>query len=131
MNILSKNYMLDEYGNYILPDEFNTDDVMIKAVRPLQPYENLIIEVDFVNGITKHFDVGKEIKCRPEFKPLADDIELFKKVRTHKYGGKDNPSYSVYWNDDIDISEIHLWFQGEETDKYKPKQEKNTFSKIY
>lgn len=72
----------------------------IKAVLPLP---NLKLSVQFLEGVTKTYDVKPLIDLIPMFSKLKDDIDLFSSVQTDVGG------YGVSWNDDLDISCDEIW----------------------
>ena len=77
--------------------------IRVKAVEPL---DDMILSVEFENGVKKKYDVKQLI---PKF-GVYDDLkynDLFKRVRV------DCGGYAVAWTDEIDISEYELWENGE------------------
>jgi len=78
--------------------------IKVKSVKPL---EDMILFVEFENGINKKYDVKQLI---PQFS-IYEDLkynDLFKRVHV------DCGGYAIAWNSDIDISECELWENGNE-----------------
>ena len=75
-------------------------DVDIVSVKPLN---NTILLVEFANGVFKNYDVSQLFNKYPQFKALEDKV-LFDEV---KHG-----RYFVYWNGELDIAEVELWYNG-------------------
>lgn len=76
----------------------------IKNVSALPEYK---LSVQFSEGVTKIYDVGKLISEYKMFKPLESQEGLF------EFATVDQGGYGVIWNDDIDISCDELWANGE------------------
>lgn len=74
----------------------------IKNVTALKDYK---LSVQFLEGITKIYDVSELIKTNSMFYDLKD-IELFYSVEVDVGG------YGIIWNDDIDISCDELFENG-------------------
>ncbi len=60
--------------------------------------------VTFKNGIKKIYDCSPLLEDN-NFKPLLNDA-LFNSVQVDKHG------YGIVWNDELDLSEAELWFNG-------------------
>jgi len=78
------------------------ENIKIKKVTPLQ---NLILLIEFNNGVHKKYNVDLLFNQFPEYrilehKPLFDTVYV------------DCGGYSVAWTPDIDISEWELWDNG-------------------
>ncbi len=73
-------------------------------ISSVQPYGQLTLKVLFENGVEKIYDCASLI-TRPMFQALSDSI-FFKTVK------KDPGGYGISWNDEIDISEDELWYNG-------------------
>jgi len=76
-------------------------------VKSVEPLEDMILFVEFENGINKKYDVKQLI---PQFS-IYEDLkynDLFKQVHV------DCGGYAIAWNSDIDISECELWENGNE-----------------
>ena len=78
------------------------ESVKIKEVIP-QP--NLVLHVEFDNGVHKAYDVEMLFQQFPEYK-ILEHKPLFDTVYV------DCGGYSVAWTPDIDISEWELWDNG-------------------
>jgi len=63
---------------------------------------NLIIKVDFSNGIRKYFDCKKILNRRYEFRKL-ENPEYFKNIKV------DSGGHGVSWDDELDISEYEIY----------------------
>ena len=78
------------------------ENVKINKVTPLQ---NLVLLIEFNNGVYKEYNVNLLFEQFPEYrilehKPLFDTVYV------------DCGGYSVAWTPDIDISEWELWDNG-------------------
>ena len=74
-------------------------------VRKVEPLDDMILFVEFENGVKKTYDVKQLI---PQF-GIYEDLkynDLFKRVRV------DCGGYAIAWTDEIDISECELWENG-------------------
>jgi len=60
------------------------------------------ILVTFSNGHERIYNV--ETNTRPGFATLLGDRNALQNLTFDEYG--------VYWNDDLDISECEIWFEG-------------------
>jgi Protein of unknown function (DUF2442) len=60
--------------------------------------------VTFANQVVKQYD-ATPLLSKPAFEPLRN-LNLFKTARVEQGG------YAVVWNEDIDLSEHHLWQLG-------------------
>ena len=78
------------------------ESVKIKKVIPLQ---NLVLQVEFNNGVRKKYDVRMLFNQFPEYK-ILEHKPLFDTVYV------DCGGYSVAWTPDIDVSEWELWDNG-------------------
>lgn len=79
----------------------------IKNVTPLPEYK---ISVQFVEGVTKIYNMKKIIEKMPVFKIFIEHPEEFYNV-TVDVGG-----YGIVWNDELDLSCDELWENGEKID---------------
>lgn len=75
----------------------------VKAVSALDDYK---LMVQFVEGITKIYDLKPLIKEVPVFKSLEDIPELYETVEV------DSGGYGIIWNDDLDLSCDELFENG-------------------
>ena len=82
------------------------ESVRVKSVIPQQ---NLILLVEFNNGVKKKYDVGMLFEQFPEYEILKNK-SMFDTVFV------DCGGYSVAWMPDIDISEWELWDNGVNVD---------------
>ena len=76
----------------------------IRSVTPLQDYR---LSVQFVEGVTKQYDLKALFDKFPMFN--IDD-NLFREVKVDVGG------YGISWNDDLDLSCDELWEHGEQVD---------------
>ena len=74
-------------------------------VKKAIPKNDLILEVEFDNGIKKKYDVKQLFNQFPEYKAL-EHRPLFNGVYV------DCGGCSVAWTPDIDVSEWELWDNG-------------------
>ena len=74
-------------------------------VKKVIPQDNLLLLVEFTNGIKKQYDVGQLFKQFPEYK-ILEHRPLFDTVQV-ECGG-----CAIAWSSDIDISEWELWDNG-------------------
>ena len=78
---------------------------MFNKVKSVQPLSDMILQVEFMDGNMRHYDV----------KPLMNKWEVFKDL---KQGSLFNLArvgaggYGVVWNDYIDLSCDELWDNG-------------------
>ena len=78
------------------------ESVKINKVTPLQ---NLVLLIEFNNGVHKEYNVDLLFKQFPEYK-ILEHKPLFDTVYV------DCGGCSVAWTPDIDISEWELWDNG-------------------
>jgi hypothetical protein len=74
-------------------------------INKVTPRQNLVLLIEFNNGVHKEYNVGLLFEQFPEYrileqKPLFDTVYV------------DCGGYSVAWTPDIDISEWELWDNG-------------------
>lgn len=79
---------------------------MFYKVKDVIALPNMKLNVQFVNGTTKTYDVLSLINQFPAFEAL-DNAALFKSVEVDPGG------YGISWNDDLDLSSDELWEHGE------------------
>jgi len=82
---------------------------MFHKIKKVIPKENLIIEVEFENGIKKEYDIKKIINKWNIFESLKDN-ELFEKVKVDVGG------YGITWDENIDLSCEEIWQNGKKID---------------
>ena len=78
---------------------------MFHKIKNVQPLQDMILHVEFINGQIKRYDV----------KPLLDKWEVFKDLSQNGLFGLahvDAGGYGVVWNDYIDLSCDELWENG-------------------
>jgi len=81
---------------------------MFHKVKNVNVLPNYKLSVQFVEGVTKIYDVSLLFEKNSLFFPLKNCPELFSDVTVDQYG------YGIVWNDDIDISCNELWDNGVE-----------------
>ena len=79
---------------------------MFHKVKDVSALSDLMLGVQFANGITKLYDVKPLIERFPAFARLKADPLLFQSVETDVGG------YGIVWNDDLDLSCDELWEHG-------------------
>ncbi len=79
----------------------------IKNVSPLPAYR---LSVQFVEGVTKLYDVKPLFESLPIFQTLLDNEAVFYTV-TVDVGG-----YGIVWGDDLDLSCDELWENGQQVE---------------
>jgi len=78
---------------------------MFHKIKNIQPLPDMVLRVEFIDGIVKNYDV----------KPLMDKWEVFKDLAQGGLFGLvrvDSGGYGVVWNDYIDLSCNELWENG-------------------
>ena len=80
---------------------------VIHRIAEVKPQDDLKLLVRFVTGETKTYDVKPLLNEIEAFEPLAQDRQLFSRVRV------DGRGYGISWNEDIDLSSDELWINGE------------------
>lgn len=79
--------------------------IHLHKIKSVQPLDDFILEVTFVDGCSKRYDVKPLFGEIPHFTDLKEN-DLFSKA-TVSPGG-----YGVIWNDDVDLSCDALWDNG-------------------
>ena len=87
---------------------------MVHRVQEVKTEENLIIEVLFVGGEIKKYDVKNLFSQFPQFKELVNNKALFDKVSVDLGG------YGISWNDELDLDAETLWADGILVEIQKP-----------
>lgn len=75
-------------------------------IRSVMPMLNWKLRVTFENHVQKIYD------CAPLFK--LDRFRLLKNEAFFRSLQVDAGGYGVSWNDDLDLSEYELWYNGTE-----------------
>ena len=88
---------------------------MEHRVQEVKAKENLMIEVLFLSGEIKEYDVKNLFSQFPQFKKLVNNKVLFDKVSVDLGG------YGISWNDDLDLDAETLWADGILIEIQKPK----------
>ena len=80
---------------------------MFHKIKCITPLPDFILNVQFSECVTKHYDM----------KPLFDKYPMFTPLRAHPElyfsASVDTGGYGVVWNDDIDIACDELFLNGE------------------
>lgn len=84
---------------------------MTHKIVSVKPMENLVLLVDFQNGIEKTYDVRTLYPIFPQFEVFENDRELFNQVQVDMGG------YGISWNDDLDLDAEDIWEDGIEVSK--------------
>lgn len=87
---------------------------MMHRVQEVKAKDNLIIEVLFVGGEIKKYDVKNLFEIFPQFKELENNNTLFNKVSV------DIGGYGISWNDELDLDAETLWIDGILVEIQKP-----------
>ena len=78
---------------------------MFHKVKEVKPLENMQLEVEFISGEIKIYDVKPLLNKFEVFKNL-ENTQLFKKVKVDMGG------YGIVWNEEIDLACDELWYNG-------------------
>ena len=84
---------------YDLPENLDLELINVETSGD----KNIIAE--FTNGGKRVFNIENMFDERPEFKTLLIDKNMFKNIYFDKY--------SIYFGDELDISECQIWFEGD------------------
>ncbi len=80
---------------------------MFHKIKDIQVLPEHKLNIHFVEGLRKIYDVNALSKKYPIFKQLTENDELFNSVKVDVGG------YAIVWNDDLDLSCDELWENGE------------------
>lgn len=81
-------------------------DFIFHTIRSIEPLEDFRLQVCFVTGETKLYDVNPLIEKWSSFEPLSCVAGLWNQVKV------DSGGYGISWNDDIDLSCDELYLNG-------------------
>ena len=87
------------------PSILENQKVVFHKVKEVTPLEDYILEIKFIEGCTKKYDVKTLFDELPYFTDLKDN-DLFSKV--YVSGG----GYGIIWNDVLDLDCNELWNNG-------------------
>ena len=87
------------------PSILENQKVVFHKVKEVTPLEDYILEIKFIDGCTKKYDVKPLFDELPYFTDLKDN-DLFSKV--YVSGG----GYGIIWNDVLDLDCNELWNNG-------------------
>lgn len=79
---------------------------MFHKVKKVLPQKNYILQVTFVDGTEKEYDVKPLIEDIPEFNDLKTIPNLFEQVQVDVGG------YGISWTEYIDLSSEDIWVSG-------------------
>ncbi len=68
--------------------------------------DDFSLEVEFMNGDVKKYDMDYMLTQYPQFQTLKDNKKLFEAVRVDVGG------YGVSWNDELDLDAQTIWEEG-------------------
>ena len=83
---------------------------MFHKIKDIQVLPEHKLNIHFVEGLRKIYDVNALSEKHPVFKQLTENDELFNSVKVDVGG------YAIVWNDDLDLSCDELWENGEKQD---------------
>ena len=75
-------------------------------IQEVKTKENLIIEILFLGGEIKKYDIKNLFEQFPQFKELENNRVLFDNVCVDVGG------YGISWNDELDLDAETLWVDG-------------------
>lgn len=87
------------------PSILENQKMVFHKVKEVTPLEDYILEIKFIEGCTKKYDVKPLFDELPYFTDLKDN-DLFSKV--YVSGG----GYGIIWNDVLDLDCNELWNNG-------------------
>ena len=79
---------------------------MFYKVKNVHPLPNLMLLVDFENGVQKQYSIESLLSKWKTFTVLKDNEKLFNSVKV------DGKGYGISWNDDLDLSCNELFENG-------------------
>ena len=79
---------------------------MFYKVKNVHPLPNLMLLVDFENGVQKQYSIESLLSKWKTFTVLKDNEKLFNSVKV------DGKGYGISWNDDLDLSCSELFENG-------------------
>lgn len=79
---------------------------MINKIISVVGKEDFSLEVEFMSGDVKKYDMDYMLAKFPQFQTLKDNRKLFYSVRV------DGGGYGVSWNDDLDLDAQTIWEEG-------------------
>lgn len=78
---------------------------MFHKIKNVVPLNNLKLEVEFIDGSVKSYNINELMSKYKVFEELKNE-ELFKKVKVDQGG------YGIIWNNKIDLACNELWEHG-------------------
>lgn len=78
---------------------------MFHRIRKVEPLDNMLLKVEFIDNEIKLYDVKKLVSKWKVFEILKDK-KLFNQVKVDQGG------YGIIWSDEIDIACEELWENG-------------------
>jgi hypothetical protein len=88
---------------------------MFHRIKKVRPLPDLVLQVEFMNGNTKIYDV----------KPLMNKLEVFKDLTRNGLFDLvrvDTGGYGIVWNDYIDLFCNELWKNGKSVSQQRTLQ---------
>lgn len=79
---------------------------MFNKVLSVQPENDCVLSVGFVDGTQKKYDIKQLFAQFPMFELLRTDRNLFNSVKVDQGG------YGISWNDELDLSCNELYYKG-------------------
>ena len=79
---------------------------MFHRIKNVKALPNFILQVDFLNGVSKYYDVKPLFQLWKPFEALKTTDYLFNLVKV------DTGGYGISWNEEIDLSCDELWENG-------------------
>ena len=80
---------------------------MFHKVKNVKALSNYMLEINFTNGVCKHYDVKPLFEIWQPFTALKYTSGLFNLVKV------DIGGYGISWNNEIDLSCDELWENGQ------------------
>lgn len=78
----------------------------MKRIQEVKPLDDFYIEVLFMGGEIKRYDVKQLFPVFPQFEVFKTDVMLFKSVKV------DTGGYGISWNDELDLEADTIWEDG-------------------
>ena len=81
-------------------------EVIMNRIQEVKPLDDFYIEVLFIGGEIKRYDVKQLFPVFPQFEVFKTDVMLFKNVKV------DTGGYGISWNDELDLEADTIWEDG-------------------
>lgn len=79
---------------------------MFHKIKSVKAIENLQLQIQFVEGVSKIYDIKPLFAKWPQFRALQKSPELFNSVSV------DCGGYGIVWNDELDLSCDEIYANG-------------------